>query len=142
MKLTLKTVTISIDTEIKSLFHQRYNTNTKCLTHTGYDLNQVNLYINKLFENVGSIVFEEIEEEERYKFLITGVTSCLGERLEFNQVSTFTAACGWSPSFQILCKRTAVGCVFYLAYFGGTQIPCIFVWNRYIVLNRIYAYLL
>lgn len=47
----------------------------------------MNLYINKLFENVGSIVFEEVEEEERYKFLITGVTSCLGERLEFNQVS-------------------------------------------------------
>lgn len=72
--------------------HQRCNSNAKCLTHTGYDLNQVNLYINKLFENVGSIVFEEVEEEERYKFLITGVTSCLGERLEFNQVST--AACG------------------------------------------------
>lgn len=96
--------------------HQRCNSNAKCLTHTGYDLNQVNLYINKLFENVGSIVFEEVEEEERYKFLITGVTSCLGERLEFNQVST--AACGNKVhlNFQMLCKgMNTVGCVFYLA---------------------------
>lgn len=96
--------------------HQRCNSKTKCLTHTGYDLNQVNLYINKLFENVGSIVFEEVEEEERYKFLITGVTSCLGERLEFNQVST--AACGNKVhlNFQMLCKgMNTVGCVFYLA---------------------------
>lgn len=98
--------------------HQRCNSNAKCLTliHTGYDLNQVNLYINKLFENVGSIVFEEVEEEERYKFLITGVTSCLGERLEFNQVST--AACGNKVhlNFQMLCKGiNTVGCVFYLA---------------------------
>lgn len=82
----------SVETEIKYLLHQRSYSNTKFLTHTGYDLNQVNLYINKLFENVGSIVFEEVEEEERYKFLITGVTSCLGERLEFNQVSTCSAA--------------------------------------------------
>ena len=59
-----------------------------CLLFPGYDLNQVNLYINKLFENVGSITFEEVEEEERCKFLITGVTSCLGERLDFNQVSS------------------------------------------------------
>lgn len=97
---------ISIDTEIKSLFHQRYNTNTKCLTHTGYDLNQVNLYINKLFENVGSIVFEEVEEEERYKFLITGVTSCLGERLEFNQVSKCTAACGITEEMKSIFSNT------------------------------------
>ncbi|XP_056010102.1 uncharacterized protein LOC125667097 [Ostrea edulis] len=83
----------------------------------GYDLNQVNLYINKLFENVGSIVFEEVEEEERYKFLITGVTSCLGERLEFNQpvacegqietwLSSFVSSLKGSLQFQM---ATALG---------------------------------
>nr|XP_022320176.1 dynein beta chain, flagellar outer arm-like isoform X6 [Crassostrea virginica] len=83
----------------------------------GYDLNQVNLYINKLFENVGSITFEEVEEEERCKFLITGVTSCLGERLDFNQpvacegqietwLSSFVTSLKSSLQFQM---ATALG---------------------------------
>ncbi|KAK3108743.1 hypothetical protein FSP39_014630 [Pinctada imbricata] len=54
----------------------------------GYDLSQVNLYISKLFENVGSLVFEESEEEDRHRYTITGVMSALGERLDFNQSVT------------------------------------------------------
>ena len=53
---------------------------------TGYDLNQVNMYISKLFENVGSLVYEEAPETEKYNFTIVGVQSELGEKLEFQQV--------------------------------------------------------
>ena len=53
---------------------------------TGYDLNQVNLYVSKLFENVGSLIYEEAGENEKYNFVITGVQSELGEKLEFQQV--------------------------------------------------------
>ena len=53
----------------------------------GYDLSQVNMYINKLFENVGSLMYEETEDNERYNFTITGVQSALGEKLEFQQVN-------------------------------------------------------
>ena len=49
-------------------------------------MSQVNLFISKLFENVGSLVFEEADEEEKHRFTITGVMSALGEKLEFNQV--------------------------------------------------------
>ena len=52
----------------------------------GYDLCQVNQYISKLFENVGSLVYEEAPETEKYNFMITGVQSELGEKLEFQQV--------------------------------------------------------
>jgi hypothetical protein len=52
----------------------------------GYDLNQVNLYITKLFEHLGCLVFEEVEDNEKYNFVITGVDSALGERLHFQQV--------------------------------------------------------
>ncbi|XP_052060514.1 uncharacterized protein LOC127700861 isoform X4 [Mytilus californianus] len=51
----------------------------------GYDLNQVNVYIGKVFENVGSLLFEEVEDNEKYHYIITGVNSVLGERLEFLQ---------------------------------------------------------
>ncbi|XP_076457719.1 uncharacterized protein LOC143291635 isoform X3 [Babylonia areolata] len=51
----------------------------------GYDLNQVNLYISKLFEHLGSLVFEEVEDNDKYGFIITGVDSALGERLHFQQ---------------------------------------------------------
>nr|KAG5694043.1 hypothetical protein BaRGS_025622 [Batillaria attramentaria] len=51
----------------------------------GYDLNQVNLYISKLFEHLGSLVFEEVDENEKCSFIITGVDSALGERLHFQQ---------------------------------------------------------
>ena len=44
----------------------------------GYDLCQVNQYISKLFENVGSLVYEEAPETEKYNFMITGVQSELG----------------------------------------------------------------
>ncbi len=52
----------------------------------GYDLKQVNLYINKLFENVGSLVYEELDESDKSLFQITGIHSSLGERLTFKQV--------------------------------------------------------
>ncbi|KAL3885754.1 hypothetical protein ACJMK2_025795 [Sinanodonta woodiana] len=51
----------------------------------GYDLNQVNIYIGKLFENVGTLIFEAADEGDKFNFLITGVQSVLGERLDFVQ---------------------------------------------------------
>ena len=73
---------------IESSIHLRciYQFNQYPCFFTGYDLNQVNLYVSKLFENVGSLVFEEAAENEKYNFTITGVQSELGEKLEFQQV--------------------------------------------------------
>ncbi|XP_053409232.1 uncharacterized protein LOC123561373 isoform X4 [Mercenaria mercenaria] len=54
----------------------------------GYDLGQVNLYISKLFENIGSLVYEETDDNDKYNFMITGVQSALGEKLHFQQPVT------------------------------------------------------
>lgn len=54
---------------------------------SGYDLSQVNLYISKLFENIGSLVYEEVDDSDKYNFVVTGVQSTLGEKLHFQQVS-------------------------------------------------------
>lgn len=55
----------------------------------GYDLSQVNMYINKLFENVGSLVYDEVADNDKCNFMITGVQSSLGEKLEFQQVNEY-----------------------------------------------------
>ncbi|GFS27875.1 dynein beta chain, flagellar outer arm [Elysia marginata] len=52
---------------------------------TGYDLNMVNLYISKVLQNIGCLVWEEVEDQERYNFIITGVQSALGERMQLDQ---------------------------------------------------------
>ena len=52
----------------------------------GYDLNMVNLYISKVLQNVGCLVWEEVDDQERYSFIITGVQSALGERMILDQV--------------------------------------------------------
>ena len=46
----------------------------------------VNLYISKLLENVGCLVYEETDDSDKYSYIITGVQSTLGERLLFDQV--------------------------------------------------------
>ena len=51
-----------------------------------YDLKQVNLYINKLFANVGMLVHKEVADGERMMFQITAVKSALGEKLPFREV--------------------------------------------------------
>ena len=53
---------------------------------TGYDLAQVNLYINKVFENVGGLVYEETEDSDKCIFQVKGVQSALGEKLPFKEV--------------------------------------------------------
>ena len=53
----------------------------------GYDLMQVNLYINKLFENVGNLVYEEVDDSDRCIFQVNGVQSSLGETLIFEEVA-------------------------------------------------------
>ena len=45
------------------------------------------MYISKLFEHLGRMVFEEVDESDKYGFVITGVDSALGERLHFQQVT-------------------------------------------------------
>ncbi|XP_064650622.1 uncharacterized protein LOC135502065 isoform X3 [Lineus longissimus] len=49
----------------------------------GYDINQVNLYMNKLLENVGCLIYDKLEDCETCNFQITGVQSALGEKLSF-----------------------------------------------------------
>ena len=51
-----------------------------------YDLLQVNLYVNKLFANVGALVHKEVEDNDRSHFQITAVKSALGEKLPFKEV--------------------------------------------------------
>ncbi|KAK6172547.1 hypothetical protein SNE40_016179 [Patella caerulea] len=52
----------------------------------GYDLNQVNIYINKLFSHVDKLLFEETDEEnEKFNFIINGVQSKMGENLLLQQ---------------------------------------------------------
>ena len=46
----------------------------------------MNQYISKLFENVGSLVYEEAPETEKYNFMITGEQSKQGDKLECQQV--------------------------------------------------------
>ena len=46
----------------------------------------VNLYISKVLQNVGCLVWEEVDDQERYSFIITGVQSALGERMILDQV--------------------------------------------------------
>ena len=53
---------------------------------TGYDLNVVNLYISKLFENIGRLRFEDVHDSDKYTVQITGVESHLGELLNFTEV--------------------------------------------------------
>eukprot|EP00057_Strongylocentrotus_purpuratus_P006394 XP_011660868.1 PREDICTED: dynein beta chain, flagellar outer arm [Strongylocentrotus purpuratus] len=53
----------------------------------GYDLNQVNLYLPKLFENLGRLEFENnASEAAECNFQVTGLTSMLGEKLPLKQV--------------------------------------------------------
>ncbi|KAH9514965.1 hypothetical protein Btru_021540, partial [Bulinus truncatus] len=52
----------------------------------GYDLSLVNLYISKLLQNVGSLVYDEADETDPFNFVVTGVQSALGERLMFGQI--------------------------------------------------------
>lgn len=54
--------------------------------YAGYDLRQVNLYINKLFANIGNLLYREVEDEDRHSFNITGVQSMLGEKLPLREV--------------------------------------------------------
>ncbi|XP_033103095.1 dynein heavy chain 9, axonemal-like [Anneissia japonica] len=51
----------------------------------GYDLNMANLYLPKLFENMGRLVFEEAPEDLEAHFQVTGVLSNLGEKLPLKQ---------------------------------------------------------
>ena len=53
----------------------------------GYDLRQVNLYISKLFENIGCLVYNEVDDEDlKFNFLVTGIQSHMGETLPLKQV--------------------------------------------------------
>ena len=57
---------------------------------SGYDLNQVNLYLPKLFENLGQLEYEENPTEaSEHEFQITGLISNMGERLPLKQVNYF-----------------------------------------------------
>ena len=53
----------------------------------GYDLQQVNLYISKLFDNIGCLVYSEVNDEDlKFNFTITSVQSHMGENLPLKQV--------------------------------------------------------
>ncbi|XP_071959570.1 uncharacterized protein [Antedon mediterranea] len=52
----------------------------------GYDLNMANLYLPKLFENMGRLEFEEAPEDLEAQFQVTGVLSNMGEKLPLKQM--------------------------------------------------------
>ncbi|XP_033641711.1 dynein beta chain, flagellar outer arm-like [Asterias rubens] len=53
----------------------------------GYDLNQVNLYLPKLFENLGRLDYEENQSEAaECTFNITGLISNMGEKMSLKQI--------------------------------------------------------
>jgi len=68
------------------LWHKSSRYIYQLFSPAGYDLGQVNMYINKMFENIGSLIYEEAEDNDKCNFLITGVHSVLGEKLDFQQV--------------------------------------------------------
>ena len=50
-------------------------------------MRQVNLYISKLFENIGHLVYNEVNDEDlKFNLLITGIQSHMGETLPLKQV--------------------------------------------------------
>ena len=64
-----------------------------CLFLSGYDLQQVNLYISKLFENIGCLVFEVSDDMENNEYKITAIQSSLGEKLELPEVRCYSFLC-------------------------------------------------
>ncbi|CAH1797693.1 unnamed protein product [Owenia fusiformis] len=86
----------------------------------GYDVNQVNLYVNKLFENVGSLVYEEVDND-RCNFQLKGVESALGERLPLKQPVLCEGAIeGWLTAFLQAIKE---GIQYQLATAMGLEKP-------------------
>ncbi len=64
-----------------------YNLFSCVFLQTGYDLNQVNLYLPKLFENLGQLEYEENPTEAcEHEYQIIGLISNMGERLPLKQV--------------------------------------------------------
>lgn len=57
------------------------------LRSQGYDPGLVNPYLPKVLENLGALVYEEIENEGQVYFSITAVVSSHGEKLALKQVS-------------------------------------------------------
>ena len=53
----------------------------------GYDPALVNPYLPKVLENLGAVVYEELENEGQTYFNITSVVSSHGEQLTLKQVS-------------------------------------------------------
>lgn len=53
----------------------------------GYDPALVNPYLPKVLENLGAVVYEELENEGQTYFNITSVVSSHGEQLMLKQVS-------------------------------------------------------
>ena len=53
----------------------------------GYDPALVNPYLPKVLENLGALVYEEIENEGQVYFNITAVVSSHGEQLTLKQVN-------------------------------------------------------
>lgn len=47
----------------------------------------MNLFVNKMFENVGGLVYEEVDDSDKCIFQVKGVRSALGEVLTFSEVS-------------------------------------------------------
>lgn len=75
----------------RQLFPRFYFLSMEDVMHivcNGYDLTQVNLYINKLFANMGMLVFKDLEEGERSVSHIVAIKSSLGEKLPLKEVGS------------------------------------------------------
>ena len=71
-----------------------YQCNLRMLIDSaGYDVSKANRYIQKLFENIGTLVFERLETAEKSVFQITAVESHLRELLKLLEVGTTPSVC-------------------------------------------------
>ena len=61
--------------------------NCRCRCFLGYDPSLVNPYLPKVLENLGALVYEELENEGQIYFNITSVVSSHGEQLMLKQVN-------------------------------------------------------
>ena len=59
-----------------------------CFCFPGYDPALVNPYLPKVLENLGTLVYHEIDNEGQMYFSITSVVSSHGEQLVLKQVNS------------------------------------------------------
>ena len=102
-----------------------------CCSLSGYDPGLVNPYLPKVLENLGALVYDEIDNEGQIYFNITAVVSSHGEQLALKQVNAiwFRPKINICPKKHLVFATLQLGCtshvpsrlsVFYDASVLGT----------------------